>query len=168
MTLTCKRRILTVALMLPALAAAELSISGIDDELEKNVRVFVGLASEPCDAEDWRVRRRFGTIEKEARRALEPFGYYDPVISASLTFEDRCWRATLDVTPGEQIVLRDVAIGVIGDAADDTEFETLIRTSQLKPGAALQHLEYDQIKKRLQTLAADRGYIEAEFTESKT
>ncbi|MDJ0916965.1 MAG: autotransporter assembly complex family protein [Woeseiaceae bacterium] len=156
-----------VALTLPSLAAAELSISGIDGELERNVRAFTALASESCDAEDWRIRRRFRSLEKEATRALEPFGYYDPVITSSLTLGDDCWKATLNVVPGEQVLLRDINIDVRGEAADDPPFAVLVAAAELKPGSPLRHSEYERVKKSLQTLAADRGYFDASFSDSR-
>ena len=72
--------LLRVALGLatPLLANAELVIEGVDDDLESNVRAFVALADEPCDAEEWLIRRRYRALEEEAREALEPFGFYDP------------------------------------------------------------------------------------------
>lgn len=167
MNLTWTSRFLAATLMLPALAAAELSITGVDGELERNVRAFVALASEPCDAEDWRVTRRFRAVEKEARRALEPFGFYDPNIETSLTLTGDCWQASLNVTPGEQVTLRDVVIEVTGEAADDPSFDQLIANSALRAGSPLRHSDYDQVKKGLQTLAADRGYIEATFVDSR-
>jgi translocation and assembly module TamA len=69
-------------LLLASLARGELQIEGVSDEVSRNVRSYVALASEPCDAEAWLVRRRFRAVETETRTALEPFGYYDPVIEA--------------------------------------------------------------------------------------
>ena len=66
--------------LLPATARPELVVSGVDGELERNVRAFVSLEDEPCDAEQWLVRRRFRALERQARESLEPFGYYRPSI----------------------------------------------------------------------------------------
>jgi hypothetical protein len=62
-----------VALLLPSLVMADLTISGLDRELERNVRAFATIAEEPCDAEAWLVRRRFRTLESQVRKAIEPF-----------------------------------------------------------------------------------------------
>ncbi len=167
MKLCCTSCWFAVALLLPSLAAAELAITGLDGELERNVRSFAALASESCDAEDWRVRRRFRSLEKETRRALEPFGYYDPVITSSLTLGGDCWAATLDVVPGEQVLLRDIVIDVRGEAASDPPFLALVEAAGLTPGSPLRHSEYERVKKGMQTLAADRGYFDASFSESR-
>ncbi len=153
-------------MLLPAIAAAELRISDLDRELERNILAYVALAGEPCDAEAWRIRRRFRNVEEEAREALQPFGYYQPEISSSLEFRDDCWRATLDVKPGEPVRLRDVDIRIDGEASADPAFAKL-EPAGLVTGTRLRHTAYDNFKQALQVLAADRGYVEAEFTANR-
>ena len=54
----------------PLLAKAELTVTGVDPEIEQNIRAFVSLASENCEAENWLVRRRFRVHETEARTPM--------------------------------------------------------------------------------------------------
>lgn len=152
---------------MPGLLRAELAVSGVEDEIEENVRAYVSLASEPCDAEAWRVRRQYRAIESETRRALEPFGYYEPVISSNLALGEKCWQATLTIDPGEPVLLRNVDIRIVGDAAGDPAFAGLGGASSLSRGRVLRHAQYERLKRNLQIRAADRGYVEAEFTESR-
>jgi translocation and assembly module TamA len=161
--------VFALALLTGAVSAADaaLDISGVDEVLERNIRAFVSLDDEPCDAEDWLVRRRFRALEKETRESLEPFGYYRPTINTLLSTGGKCWQATLTIDPGEPVRYRSVDIAVTGDAATDTAFEKLPRRDALQPGKVLQHADYDGLKRQLQTLAADRGYLEADFTESQ-
>lgn len=163
-TLIC---LVPVLLLLPPLSVAELSVTGIDGELERNVRAFATIASESCDAEGWLVRRRFRALESEARKALEPFGYYEPKIVTSLGRADECWAATINIEPGEPIVLRQVDIRIDGDAVTDPVFQALVRSAPLQQGEALRHGNFDRLKKGLQIRAADRGYFEAEYTVSQ-
>ena len=151
----------------PALAAAELTIAGLERDAERNVRAYVSLAAEPCDADAWVIRRRYRSVTAEARRALEPYGYYDPTIESTLDFDANCWRATLTIDPGEPVKLRQVDIAVEGEASKDPAFDALVQPASLQPGASLRHAAYDNLKRSLQVLAADRGYVEAEFTESR-
>lgn len=148
-------------------ASAELNIIGIEDELARNVRTYAALADEPCDAEQWRIRRRFRALENEARQAIEPYGYYRPIIQTSLRFEDECWVADLTVEPGEPVVLRNVDIGITGDAVDDPGFSDLLSHRRLSKGTVLNHATYERYKRDLQVLAADRGYVEASFEEAR-
>ena len=151
----------------PALAPAELTIAGLERDAERNVRAYVSLAAEPCDADAWVIRRRYRSVAAEARRALEPYGYYDPTIESTLDFDDKCWRVTLTIDPGEPVKLRQVDIALEGEASKDAAFDALTQPASLQAGASLRHAAYDNLKRSLQVLAADRGYVEAEFTESR-
>lgn len=153
--------------LLPVAGRTELVVQGIDGELERNVRAFVALADEACDAEDWLIRRRFRNLAQEARKALEPFGYYEPIIETQLEFNDNCWRAELKIRPGEPVRYREVRFEISGDAANDAAFRTLPGRDALRPGNVLRHADYDGLKRRLQNLAADRGYFEARFESSR-
>lgn len=155
------------ALLAPSSALAELAVSGVEPELEQNVRAYVTLGSEPCDAEAWRIRRRFRTIEAETRKALEPFGYYEPAINATLGQNEDCWQATLSIDPGNPVVLRNVDIAITGDASTDPAFDVLKNPASLVPGRPVRHADYDRLKRNLQIVAADRGYVEADFTDSR-
>jgi translocation and assembly module TamA len=156
-----------ILVLMPPALLADLVVSGVDSELERNVRAYVSLADEPCDAEAWRIRRRYRAIETETRKALEPFGFYEPGISSTLTLDEECWQATLTIDPGEPVVLRDVDLIIEGDASTDPAFDELIQPASLAAGQTLRHADYDRYKRALQIRAADRGYVEAEFTQSQ-
>jgi translocation and assembly module TamA len=159
--------VFTLAGVLSSPADASLEIEGVDGDLERNVRAFVSLDDEPCDAEEWLVRRRYRALEKQAREALEPFGFYQPSIRSELTTGADCWRATLEIDPGEPTRYRNVDIVIMGAAASDAAFDNLPRREALQAGEPLRHADYDALKRQLQTLAADRGYLEAGFPESR-
>ena len=69
--------------------AAEITrieVRGLDDEMTANVREVISLE----DARDKEISERrldylVGVAEAETREALEPFGYYNPVIKVSTT-----------------------------------------------------------------------------------
>ena len=155
-----------IVLVSPSIVIADLQIKGVDDELARNIRSHVTLATESCDAEQWRIRRRFRTIETETRSALEPYGYYSPVIRSGLEQNDDCWRATLDIDAGIPVILRKVDITVSGPAYDDPAFAGLLLPKHVIVGAQLRHADYELLKKSLLVQAAERGYLEAEFTRN--
>ncbi len=150
-------------LLLAFPARGELQIEGVTDEIERNVRNYVALASEPCDAESWLIRRRFRKVEAEVRSALEPYGYYDPVIEKTLVLDEACWTATVSVESGSPVVLRRVDVAIHTTPDDATDFADLEATSKLEPGVQLRHADYDAFKEALQVRAAERGYVEATF-----
>jgi translocation and assembly module TamA len=153
--------------VLPSPAEATLEIVGVEGDLERNVRAFVTLDDETCDAEEWLVRRRYRALEKQAREALEPFGFYQPSIRSELSTGGDCWEATLEIAPGDPVRYRSVDIVISGAAASDPAFDKLPRREALQTGQPLRHADFDALKRQLQTLAADRGYLEADFLESR-
>ena len=73
------------SLALASVATADLKVRGIDRVLERNVRAFVHLNGEDCGAPRWLIERRFRASESQAAAALQPYGYYAPTISSTLT-----------------------------------------------------------------------------------
>ena len=167
MSITKPTYLILVALLLPSVVVADLAISGLNEDLERNVRAFATIATEPCDAEAWLVRRRFRTLESEIRKALEPFGYYQPEIATKLELDEKCWKADVTVDPGEPVLLREVDIRIDGPASSDPAFQELLTPASLASGNALQHANYESLKKTLQIRAANRGYFEAQFSASR-
>ena len=159
--------LLLVTTLSPAIAVAELTITGVDDELERNIRAFSSIADEDCDAEDWVIRRRFRALKSETGKAIQPFGYYRPAITTNLSRDERCWRAEVAIDPGEPVLLRNVDVRLDGAAGTDPAFAELLSSVSLVPGEALRHARYDRLKRTLQVRAADRGYFDAEFTDSR-
>lgn len=167
MSITKPTYLILVALLLPSVVAADLTISGLSEDLERNVRAFATIATEPCDADDWLVRRRFRTLESQVRKAIEPFGYYRPEITSKLVLDGECWKAEVAIDPGEPVVLREVDVRIDGPASTDPEFQELLTPASLASGSALRHANYEALKKTLQIRAANRGYFEAEFSASR-
>lgn len=160
------RSVFLLLLPMASLARGDLLLEGIDDEIERNVRNYVALASEPCDAETWLVRRRFRAVDAEIKTALEPFGYYEPMIEKSLALDDDCWRATVRIDVGQPVTLRRVDLLLSTPAGGATDFLDIESTTTLVPGAQLRHAYYERLKEALQVRAAERGYVEAAFTDN--
>jgi translocation and assembly module TamA len=146
--------------------SADVLIEGVGDELENNVRAYVSLAAEPCDAETGLVRRRFRSIEREARSALEPFGYYEPSVGSTLELGEDCWQATLNIDAGKPVTLREVDVSLTGPGADDPILADLLTSKTLTPGSQLRHSYYESLKQALQIASAERGYVEADFLQN--
>ena len=160
------RILLLPLLLLASVARAELVVEGVTDELAGNVRSYVSLAEEPCDAESWLVQRRFRAIAAEVGTALQPFGFYDPVIETTLEQTTDCWRALVRIDPGKPVTLRNVAIAVEAAPADRENFADLIAAPVLTQGSRLRDADYESLKESLQIRAAERGYVEAGFLEN--
>jgi translocation and assembly module TamA len=158
-------------LLLAALAVtarAELVIEGVDGELLDNARAFAGLTGEACDAPAWRVRRGFRDLEQELAEALRALGYYSPSFEKSLDLErEGCWLARVTVEPGPRTRYRQVRIRIGGAAEDDEALLTEALEGRPREGEPLHHGAYARYKDRLRVAAAERGYVEAEFTTAR-
>jgi translocation and assembly module TamA len=162
-----RTRTIILLSLLPAMVHAELQVSGVDGDLEKNVRAHVGLDTEPCDAEPWLIRRRFRAAESEARTALEPYGYYSPTITSALSADADCWHASLQIDPGAGVRIRQLNLSISGEARIDPVISALVVPPTLRIGARLRHADYEAYKQAVQIRALERGYIEAAYTESR-
>jgi translocation and assembly module TamA len=147
--------------------AADVTFSGLDAAQEANARIVMPLASTECASARWRVERLFRDADRNLRRALEALGYYDVDVSKSLSFDDACWRARFDVTVGEPVVLRNVGIEIVGAAANDSEFGSLVEANKPTAGRILNHGRYETYKTTLLSAAISRGYFDAEFLRSE-
>ncbi len=156
-----------LALLGGAGAGAQLSITGVEDELLANVRLHLNLDREACTAAAWRITQRYQAAPRQIRQALEAFGYYHAGIDSSLEFDEDCWAAEFVIEPGEPVRIRTLDVRLSDEAGQETRFEEAVRDSGLSPGRPLHHGLYEQLKRRLLSIAEDRGYVDARFSAQR-
>ena len=154
------------AMLLCSVAAADVAIDGLDGVLEANALAMMRLDDQPCEAPARRVAAEFDAAQEEIQLALEAYGFYDSSVEADLEFSQDCWRAEFSVSPGERVLLRDVQVELRGDASSDQAFDALVAQSAIVSTQPLLHGDYDALKQALRALAIERGYRNAEFTQS--
>lgn len=165
-------------------AVVEVNIDGIDGELRANVEAFLGIVTEGqrkrtrdekrlTDADIQRLHRG-ATAEIQA--ALQPFGYYDPEVTATLEATGQqsaddvastIWHARYRIDPGPATRLRKVDIRLEGEGSDQGELRQLISEAGLEQGAVLHHPAYSGLKSALQRDAYALGYLDGTFTHSQ-
>lgn len=155
-----------LCLIVPAVNA-EVSISGLEGIASDNVRILLSLAKEKCDAPRWKIENLFAQSEQEIDPALRAVGFYHPVIKKSLTFNQGCWQANFNIDAGAQVIVKTINITINGAAKEDSEFKKLRDKLVLKTGQPLKHNNYEKMKSQLASLAAQRGYLNSEFTSKK-
>lgn len=143
-------------------------IEGLDDPLRDNVLAFLDInrfADKPAPQEvrlNWLHRQ----AENEIRQALQPFGYFEPTIDASLTRTDSGnWEARYRIQPGRPLRITELDVKVLGEGAQDPPFQNLLANLPLAQGQVLDQPKYEQIKSVMESLATERGYFNAHFTE---
>ena len=154
------------SLLLSGLVFGETSYTGLTSEQQRNVKLFVGLEEEPCDAPQWRIQQRFSQADEEIREALEGFGHYLPTIDKELTRTETCWQAEFDIDPGALVVIQDSSLRVTGPASELKEYQTLSKEG-LTVNSPLNHSAYKTYKSTLTTLSSELGFFDYRFDQAR-
>jgi translocation and assembly module TamA len=164
--LTTLMAALVVMSALPSMAAVEVEIVGLSDELLLNVEAHLDLKKRGRDEglSEVAIRRLYAGADEKIRAALRPFGYYNPQIDGRLEAVDGGWVARFEIDPGPPVILEEVDLRITGEGLTDPDFVALLDEPGLDPGEPLDHPGYDQLKSRLAQIIADNGYFEADFT----
>ncbi len=161
--------LLAAPLAAQAPAPVQVKIEGVSSTLERNIRLELPLGRAAADKEKLpppRIRQMFRSSDDAIGLALQPFGFYRPVIRKSLTQDGDRWLASYDIEPGRPVIVRSVQVEIRGDGATAPAFEKSRAEFPLHPGDTLQHLPYESAKLALLTLASDSGYLSARFDTS--
>ena len=153
--------------LVPFPTMADVSVTGLENEAQKNVQLMLSLSKEDCKAPEWKIRGLFDKSGPEVVKALQALGYYHPDIKKSLAFNTNCWHADFTVNAGPRTTIADIVIDLKGDARGDPEFLKLRNTLLTEAGKPLRHDHYEKMKDRLESLALERGYLKSGFSESK-
>ena len=146
--------------------AVTVTVEGIRGDLRENVLAYLSIAHPPPSSSEEAVRRLYRQAPEEIKKALQALGHYHPEIRSELTPRGERWEARFTIDPGPAVRLEKVDIKITGEGETDPPFQAMPDRLPLKPGAVLNHGLYEDAKKRLQTLAAERGYFDARFTAS--
>lgn len=163
---------LLLAGLAPPVLAARFELGGVENELADNVRAMLtlddALARTPLPPAS-RLRYLHRQAADEIRRALQPFGYYNPVLQLELDLEgpQAQWLARYRVEPGPRTHIRSARLELEGEGADDPVLQQVLADTPLRSGAPLRHADYAALKSSLQSRAAERGYYEARFRRSE-
>ncbi|MFN2329527.1 MAG: autotransporter assembly complex family protein [Chromatocurvus sp.] len=149
------------------------SISGLNGQLRDNVRAHLGIvaasdrkAETPPTLTEKSIRRLHKAATAEIEAALRPFGFYSPVITASLEQSENAWRAIYAVDAGPATQLRNVTLAIEGEGKDQPGLERLIARAALAPGKRLNHPAYEELKNALRNDAYALGYLDSGFRRS--
>lgn len=140
----------------------ELSIEGLEGELNDNVEAYLSSIPEA----DYKTSLRFqARLEKSITEALNALGYYHPEIDFTVVEDES--ELIVNVTSGPAVILQQVDIKIEGEAKHDPQFTALIENSGLKQGEILNHSLYDSLKSSIRNLALQKGYFEGDFTANR-
>lgn len=144
-------------------------VDGVSGPLLKNVlaRLSILTYADAPDLSESLVERLHARAPDEIQRALQPFGYYDSQVAAELTASGDSWIAHYHISLAAPVRIRHVDIVMSGAGAQDAAYDAYIARLPYQPGDQLNQKAYEDSKRRLQELAAQRGYIDARFSETR-
>ncbi len=167
-------RVLLGLLALISVAAAdqvtlEVQINGLEGELLDNARALLSLElyRKESNLSELRIQRLHRKAKDEISLALQPYGYYLPVIRAQLTRDKQHWLARYDIDPGQPTRWQHIDIVLIGAGNQNPLLQRSVEQSGIYPGNAINHSQYDAFKKSLLQTAQANGYLDARFRESR-
>ena len=167
------RLLAAAALCLPAAAVqaaqiARVDIVGLDEAMAANVRL--ALSAEDAIGRELTGRRLAYLVRQaddETREALQPFGYYDPVVTVERTRGDGPVVVTVTVSPGAPVLVREATVAITGDGADDRYLREDLAAFEPSRGEVFDHRLYEASKATLVRRLAERGYFDAAFTSRR-
>lgn len=159
------RQFLLAALLLSfstSIKALDADVTGLQGEAADNVIAYLA----EFNAAGYSQQRLRAEILRRAREALRAFGYYQPNFTIKLQ-GDPIDEANIHIDPGPQVTISELDIQLMGNAEHDDAFQSVIDNSSLEVGDPLHHGLYDSLHNRLSTLALERGYFDANFTQRR-
>jgi translocation and assembly module TamA len=146
-----------------------ITIEGVTGDVLANVKAYLSIYKEGCDAPLWRLRGRLSQADGEARDALRAFGYYQSKITARFepATQNACWQATVSIAPGPRVNFGVIDVVISGDAATDAAFDPLVHNAMAQAGQPLRQDIYTDLKRRIAELGSTRGYIKGHYTKSE-
>ena len=157
----------TLISMAGAAEPVKVVIEGLEKEELKNVQAALTLP--PGVVREGTVDRQLlenfqRQIPEKARKALEPYGYYD----AQVSIEEGKTEAGetlihVKVIPGEPIRVMALNVGVQGPGEQNADLRQLVASFPLKIGDVLNQVKYRKAKEEMRAKALTLGYLGAEY-----
>ncbi len=145
------------------LKLAKINVTGVEDELKKNIELHMPVTIPECDADRGDVKLFFNTVKKNLRKASRALGYYDAEFTSGGSIVNGCWQLRLKVKAGRPTKVIGQEIKVIGEGKDEEVFNTILKELPYKVGDVLNHQFYSDFKSKLSEASQTLGYFDAEF-----
>lgn len=102
--------------------------------------------------------------EPSIKKALQPYGYYTPVIVSELSGGPRDYFTRYRVTPGTPVRWVAAQLSVSGEGADQ---QAVIAGFAPRVNRRLRHSEYETFKSRALSTLREAGYLDARATKAE-
>jgi len=140
---------------------AGLTIEGVDDTLERNIRNYLG---QPDSSSEQDIARFIREVPARANKALHAVGYYQASYKTTQSGNGAATSLSIIVDKGAPVRITSLTIDIEGEAKDDDVYQTILTRVPLKPNEIFTHGDYESTKNLLFDAAQDRGYFDFRFT----
>lgn len=155
----------------PRIRVVDITLAGLPDEEAANARLGMTLArlsvKQRSDLSEARLQFLLRRIPGEVTKALEPFGWYSPVVDVRREPARDGVRIRVNVDPGEPVRVKTLDADITGEARDDRFVMRELPKLEPDVGERFVHLDYEASKFRVERKLADRGYFEAKRTSAR-
>ena len=155
----------------PRIRVVDITLAGLPDEEAANARLGMTLArlsvKQRSDLSEARLQFLLRRIPGEVTKALEPFGWYSPLVDVRREPAREGVRIRVNVDPGEPVRVKTLDADITGEARDDRFVMRELPKLEPDVGERFVHLDYEASKFRVERKLADRGYFEAKRTTAR-
>jgi translocation and assembly module TamA len=150
-------------------AAATLAVVvvGLEGEARKNVELALSPPGGILDR-DQVDELLLALFQKEVppkvRVALEPFGYYHPLVETAIERSPDKVVLQVNVEPGPPVRVKAIRIDLRGPGSEMDKLRENIPLFPLKEGDVLRQDLYEEGKNAIQDAARESGYLDADFS----
>lgn len=166
-TRLCLAALLATAGAAPA--GIDVRVDGLEGELQANVNQRLGIraAARRKDLDIALVEALHRDAFRDILTALQPYGYYNPVIDGRLDGRAPDWIARYRVEPGPRTAIDSIELRIDGEGAEDLQPQREAILNRLRIGEPLRHAPYENAKSTLAGAAYALGYLDARFTRAE-
>jgi translocation and assembly module TamA len=144
--------------------AVKVVVDGVQDPLKAAVLSSVELSQYSArDVSDAQIRRLYENAPGEAKKGLEPYGYYEATITGDLTQVGKDWRVALHVAPGEPVTITQVELQLDKTASKISSIGRARRVLERMKGKQLNHGSYDSARDDLSGQLTANGFLDAKL-----
>ena len=164
-------RVLLLFFALPSLAFAAdlqpLQLTGLDAELAANVRAHLSLesmsAAQRTRVSETRLSFLLRAAPDEVRQGLEPFGYYDALVTPEVIRDGDKVTVRLAVVLGEPVRVRALDVAVSAPGSDDDLVQQRVADFSPHVGDVFHSAVYEANKAAIARALGERGYFDGEL-----
>lgn len=147
-----------------AMAAPELRVFGVNDELARQIKLSVG---KPTHESDRATLRFIDGLPHNTNQALAAVGYFSAEVKANRSQSRDGDFIDLRITLNDPTRVNTINLNIEGDARADAEFMRNLGELPIRTNAIFLSQDYESAKSRLLDAAQDLGYFDFKFIENE-